>query len=181
MVAPCAAGALICAVTLQAILARFADKPIGETPEKWLRGIYNELDHIFSLFQGSMNMSALFGVVNSARGEVYYINAEHPRLILYRNKRADFVEDAQRTAKLGATSEVKRSRVHFVHLKSGDVLIAGSDGKDDIEIDGSMESDDDRFPRIVQKAGGELQAIRAEIDRIGRRSDDFSLVRITMV
>ncbi|MBX3723177.1 MAG: SpoIIE family protein phosphatase [Turneriella sp.] len=176
-----AAGALICAVTLQAILARFADKPIGETPEKWLRGIYNELDHIFSLFQGSMNMSALFGVVNSVRGEVYYINAEHPRLILYRNKRADFVEDAQRTAKLGATSEAKRSRVHFVHLKSGDVLIAGSDGKDDIEIDGSMESDDDRFPRIVQKAGGELQAIRAEIDRIGRRSDDFSLVRITMV
>lgn len=173
-----AAGALICAVTLQSILSRSAEQPIADPPEKWLRGVYSELDHIFSLFKGSMNMSALFGVVNSARGEAYYINAEHPRLILYRNKRADFVEDAQRTAKLGATPDAKKSRVHFVHLKAGDVLIAGSDGKDDIEIDGEIDSDDDRFPRLVQKAGGELEAMRTEIDRLGRRSDDFSLVRI---
>lgn len=173
-----AAGALICAVTLQSILARSAEQPIAEAPEKWLRGVYSELDHIFSLFKGSMNMSALFGVVNSARGEAYYINAEHPRLILYRNRRADFVEDAQRTAKLGATSDSKKARVHFVHLKAGDVLIAGSDGKDDIEIDGEIDSDDDRFPRLVQRASGELEAMRAEIDRLGRRSDDLSLVRI---
>ena len=174
-----AAGALICAVTLQSILARFADKkPITETAEKWLRGVYEELDGIFSLFKGSMNMSAVFGLVNTARGDTYYINAEHPRLILYRSKRADFVEDAQRTSKLGATAAGTKARVHYVRLKAGDKLIAGSDGKDDIEIDGSIESDDDRFPRVVQKAAGVLSEIRAEIDRMGRRTDDFSLVEI---
>jgi HAMP domain-containing protein len=176
-----AAGALICGITLQSILARYADKkPISEAPEVWLRNIYRELDEIFSLFKGSMNMSAVFGLVNAARGDAYYVNAEHPRLILYRSKRADFIEDAQRTPKLGSTATAKKARVHYVHLKTGDVLLAGSDGKDDLEIDGAIESDDDRFPRVVQKADGNLEAMCAEIDRIGRRSDDLSLVRIMM-
>ncbi len=176
-----AAGALICGVTLQSILARFADKkPIGETPETWLRNVYRELDEIFSLFQGSMNMSAVFGLVNSARGDTYYINAEHPRLVLYRKKHADFVEDAQRTAKLGVTSSAKKPRVHFIRLRAGDVLLAGSDGKDDIEIGGTIDSDDERFLSVIRHAGTDLNSIVAEIDRQGIRNDDFSLLRISL-
>lgn len=174
-----AAGALICGVTLQSIMARFTDKkPINEKPEIWLRNVYRELDHIFSLFKGSMNMSAVLGLTNTVRGETYYINAEHPRLVLYRKKRAAFVEDAQRTPKLGSTTGSKAARVHYVHMKPGDMLFAGSDGKDDLEISGTIDSDDERFTRIVEIANGDLGQMRVELDKIGARSDDFSLVRI---
>ena len=174
-----AAGALICGVTLQSILARFNGKQqIEAPPEVWLRSVYQELVHIFTLFKGSMNMSAILGLVNTTRGETYYINAEHPRLILYRKKLAQFIEDPQRTPKLGSTTTGKPAHVHYVLLKPGDALFAGSDGKDDLEISGEMDSDDERFPRIVEKAAGNLGNIRQELDKIGARSDDFSLIRI---
>ena len=57
-------------------------------------------------------------------------------------------------------------------------MFAGSDGKDDLEISGEMDSDDERFPRIVEKAAGSLLNIRQELDKVGARSDDFSLIRI---
>lgn len=174
-----AAGALICGVTLQSILARFTGKQqIEAPPEVWLRSVYQELDHIFTLFKGSMNMSAILGLINTTRGETYYINAEHPRLILYRKKQAQFIEDAQRTPKLGSTTTGKPAHVHYVLLKPGDTMFAGSDGKDDLEISGEMDSDDERFPRIVEKAAGSLLNIRQELDKVGARSDDFSLIRI---
>lgn len=175
-----AAGALICGVTLQSILARFTSKAIAEKPETWLRSVYRELDHIFTLFKGSMNMSAILGLTNTARGETYYINAEHPRLVVYRRGKATFVEDAQRTPKLGSTTGNKTARVHYVHLKSGDMLFAGSDGKDDLEIAGSIDSDDERFTKIVEAARGDLTKIRTEIDKSGLRTDDLSLVRIAL-
>lgn len=62
--------------------------------------------------------------------------------------------------------------------KQADISGLGSDGKDDLEIGGEIDSDDERFPRIVEKAGTDLAAIRRELDKIGSRSDDFSLVRI---
>ncbi len=177
-----AAGALICGVTLQSILARFAGKnAIGDKPEIWLRSVYRELDHIFSLFKGSMNMSAILGLTNTARGETYYINAEHPRLVIYRRGRANFIEDAQRTPKLGSTTGNKAARVHYVHLKAGDMLFAGSDGKDDLEIENSIDSDDERFLKIVEKTVGDLAKIRTEIDAAGGRSDDISLVRLALI
>ncbi|AFM11587.1 SpoIIE family protein phosphatase [Turneriella parva] len=175
-----AAGALICGVTLQSILARYKSESASVKPETWLRSVYRELDHIFTLFKGSMNMSAILGLTNTARGETYYINAEHPRLVLFRKGRARFVEDAQRTPKLGSTTGNKTARVHYVHMKPGDMLFAGSDGKDDLEIAGSIESDDERFVKIVEAARGDLNKIRAEIDKAGARTDDLSLVRISL-
>lgn len=175
-----AAGALICGVTLQSILARYHAQAAAEKPETWLRSVYRELDHIFTLFKGSMNMSAILGLTNTARGETYYINAEHPRLVIYRKNHAAFVEDAQRTPKLGSTTGNKTARVHYVHLKPGDMLFAGSDGKDDLEIAGSIESDDERFIKIVETARGDLAKIRAEIDKAGLRTDDLSLVRLAL-
>jgi len=173
-----AAGALISAVTLQSIVARAENAQVSETPEKWLRNVFRELDHIFTLFKGSMNMSAVLGLTNAVRGETYYINAEHPRLILYRKDKATFIEEAQRTPKLGSTTGNKTPRVHYVHLKPGDILFAGSDGKDDLEIGGEIVSDDERFLQIVKAARGDLVSIRRGLEQAGMLSDDFSVIRI---
>jgi len=72
----------------------------------------------------------------------------------------------------------KAAHVHYILMKRRNVLFAGSDGKDDLEIAGEIDSNDERFPRIIEKSGGTLAAIRSELDKTRTRGGDFSLVRI---
>ncbi|MFZ5629206.1 MAG: SpoIIE family protein phosphatase [Spirochaetota bacterium] len=176
-----AAGALVCGVTLQSILARtVGTNPLAAKPEVWLKSVFRELDHIFSMFKGSMSMTAVLGLVNSQTGKAFYLNAEHPPLLLYRKGKARYLDDKNRLRKLGGASAVTALRPQALTLHPGDTLLAGSDGKDDLEIAGSIDSAEERFLKVAEKARGDLKKIDAALRAAGRYSDDVSMVRIAV-
>ena len=173
-----AAGALVCGVTLQSILARAGTNPVAAKPEAWLKSVFQELDNIFSMFKGSMSMTAALGLVNSQTGKALCINAEHPPLLLYRKGKARYLDDRGRLRKLGGASGVTAIKPQLINLQPGDVLLGGSDGKDDLEINGSIDSSEERFLRAVEKARGNLKKIDATLRAAGRYTDDLSVMRI---
>ncbi|HMV36684.1 MAG TPA: PP2C family protein-serine/threonine phosphatase [Turneriella sp.] len=175
-----ASGALICGVTLHSILGRNArGQEISAEPQHYLYRIYKELNQIFVLFDGSMLMSAAFGLVHSATGTVFYMNCEHPWSILYRNGQAKFIEGDLMLRKLGMIGFDDKPRIRRFELSPGDTLVVGSDGRDDLEIDGTVDSDETRFLRIVEQTGGDINRVPDQLDQLGRRTDDLSLVAIT--
>lgn len=72
-----------------------------------------------------------------------------------------------------------KARIRRFELHPGDTLIIGSDGRDDLEIAGTVDSDENRFLRIVEQTHGDIQQVPDQLDQRGRRTDDLSLVAIT--
>lgn len=176
-----AAGALVCGVTLQSILARAtAGRQLATKPEVWLKSVYRELDHIFSMFKGTMNMTAVLGLIHSQTGTGLCINAEHPPLLLYRQGKARYLDDRARLRKFGGVSAVTAVTTQVLTLRPGDVLLGGSDGKDDLEIDGSIDSNEERFLRAAEKARADLRKIDRLLRSAGNYTDDVSMLRIAV-
>lgn len=174
-----ASGALICGVTLHSILGRTGkNQAIRMEPQMFLSRLYRELQHIFTLFDGSMLMSAAFGLVHSRTGIVFYINCEHPWSILYRADKADFIENELMIHKLGMQQENKRIPIRKLELADGDTLIIGSDGRDDLEIGGNIDAEESRFLHIVEQTRADIGRISEALDTYGRRTDDLSLISI---
>ena len=65
-----------------------------------------------------------------------------------------------------------------INLRPGDALVCGSDGKDDLEIDGNIDASEERFLLVVEKSRADLRKIDAALRAAGRFTDDVSLVRI---
>jgi serine phosphatase RsbU (regulator of sigma subunit) len=174
-----ASGALICGVTLHSIFSRNSKRSrIPTRPGQYLSMVYHELNHIFSLFDSSMLMSAACGLIHAQSGTMYYFNCEHPWSILYRNEKATFIESELTMRKLGMPMQAERLLVRRMQLQKGDCLILGSDGRDDIEIAAQIDSDEYRFLDIVERSAARLPQIVSLIDSYGRRTDDLSLMRI---
>ena len=175
-----ASGALICGVTLHSILGRTGKhQEIKMEPQQYLYRMYRELHSIFVLFDGSMLMSAAFGLVHSQTGIVYYMNCEHPWSILYRDGHADFIENELMIRKLGMPDDKRQISIRKLELKEGDTLILGSDGRDDLEIDGNMDADESRFLKIVEETHADIERMPDRLDGFGKRTDDLSLIGIT--
>ncbi|MEQ9363319.1 MAG: SpoIIE family protein phosphatase, partial [Leptospirales bacterium] len=141
------------------------------------------LNSIFDSFNGSMLVSIALGVVDDETGTLYYVNAEHPWTVLYRQGRAAFIEDDAYFRKLGMADPETPFFVRTLQLEPGDVLIAGSDGRDDLVLPGDdgqmMMCEDERlFLKIVEQADGDLEAIRGNLLERGEFSDDLSLIRV---
>ncbi len=174
-----ASGALICGVTLHSIFSRNSKRSrIPTRPGQYLSMVYHELNHIFSLFDSSMLMSAACGLIHSQTGTMYYFNCEHPWSVLLRDSKATFIENELTMRKLGMPMQAERLLVRRMQLNKGDCLILGSDGRDDIEIASQIDSDEYRFLDIVERSTGRLPQIVSLIDSYGRRTDDLSLMRI---
>lgn len=181
-----AGGAIVIGTALNNIIARSArnDKVLTVTPEEWLKETYTELDAIFKTFNGSMLISCVMGLINDHTGELYYFNAEHPWTVLFRDDTARFLENELILRKLGSMSEFTFEVKKF-KLEPGDVLIIGSDGRDDLEIGSdsdpdhrTINEDENLFLRIIQKAHAELSKIVSGIHEAGKITDDLSLMRI---
>jgi HAMP domain-containing protein len=174
-----ASGALICGVTLHSIFSRNSKRSrIPTKPGQYLSMVYHELNHIFSLFDSSMLMSAACGLIHAQTGTMYYFNCEHPWSVLLRNNTATFIENELTMRKLGMPMQAERLLVRRMQLNPGDTLVMGSDGRDDLEIAAQIDSDETRFLEIVERSGGRLPQIVQMIDSYGRRTDDLSLMRI---
>ncbi|HMV34567.1 MAG TPA: SpoIIE family protein phosphatase [Turneriella sp.] len=181
-----AGGALVLGTVFKSFLHRTQNDEMSRFmfPEQWLRDCYEELHHVMISFDGRMLVSAVIGLIDEDSGFLYYINAGHPWIAILRNGVANFIEEELTLRKLGMPENDELFRVKTFRLQKGDVIFAGSDGRDDIalgrdEMGNSMiNQDETMFLRIIEKTGGDLHQIREELLKAGDITDDLSLVRI---
>lgn len=152
------------------------------TAVKFLSNTYKELHNVFLSFAGMMLMSMVMGIIEDETGLMYLINVEHPNTVLYRDAKSHFIEKRFTHHKLGSEGfESDRVQIHKVHLKKGDIIIAGSDGRDDVVINeeiGQINEDENLFLSAVERGNGYLENIVNIVKANGKLMDDFSMIRI---
>ncbi|WP_053332113.1 SpoIIE family protein phosphatase [Turneriella parva] len=180
-----AGGALVLGAVYYSIIERTRAVAAMQrlSPERWLKNTFLELHKVFESFDHSMLISLVLGIVDNDSGLLYYINAEHPWSILYRDGTATFIEQELYVRKLGMSAASGTIYIRIFELKPGDMLICGSDGRDDIMLpspDGKprMNEQEDLILETVRKADGELERIFELTQEIGEITDDFSLLKI---
>ncbi|MCX7999066.1 MAG: SpoIIE family protein phosphatase, partial [Leptospiraceae bacterium] len=180
-----ASGALILGAAIKSILLRtkHAQTKQESYPEIWIRNIYVEIQQLFETFGCSMLVSGILGLVEEETGLVYYINAEHPFLILYRDHKASFVDRDFSTRKWGTPGNNEVIQVRIFQMKQNDYLICGSDGKDDILIkqknnEKILNYDEEYIFKIIESTNGDSSEIFEKILEVAELTDDFSLISI---
>lgn len=179
-----AGGSLVMGVVMNSILARSArnNRVMNVTPEQWLTDVYEEMHGVFQAFNGSMVISAVVAVIDEVTGDTWYFNAEHPYSVLFRNGKASFVEEELQLRKIGLESELPFA-VHYLKLEPYDVLVLGSDGRDDVDLTPddpvrTMNEDEYLFLKRVEESEGQLDPMVSSIKESGVITDDLSLLRI---
>jgi len=181
-----AGGALVLGVVFKSVInrTRLSSHARNKRPERWLKDCFVELQNIFVTFDGSMLISAVMGLVDDENGLMYYINAEHPWVVLYREGRASFIEESLLLRKIGISGLEGFLQVRTFSLRQGDVIIVGSDGRDDIldGVDASggrvINEDEYLFLGRVEEGRGMLPEIENAVLAHGALTDDFTMVRI---
>jgi hypothetical protein len=181
-----AGGALIAGVVYHSFLTRSltTENYSMRYPERWLKECFNDLKNVFLTFDGSMMISLVMGLIDEESGLMYYLNAEHPWTVLYRNRKASFIENELSHHKLGVEIEDTRLKIRTYQLLPGDIIIAGSDGRDDI-VTGTDEhgsriinEDESLFLRVAEEAGGDPVEMQRILMQRGELSDDLSLISV---
>lgn len=183
-----AGGALVMGALLNGIMSRSAGegKILTISPKEWMRETYLELQQVFEQFDGSMMVSCVLGLVNEKNGKMLYWNAEHPYSILYRDKKALFLENEISIAKIGMPIK-KIPIVYKYQLNKGDVIICGSDGRDDILFGENekdithMNQDENMILKMIEKSDADLEKIREHLKQKGKIIDDLSLLKISVM
>jgi serine phosphatase RsbU (regulator of sigma subunit) len=180
-----AGGALVLGAVYYSIIERTRSVPAMHklSPERWLKNTFLELHKVFESFDGSMLISLVLGIVDNDSGLLYYINAEHPWSILYRNDEPSFIEQELYVRKLGMSLVSGTIFIRILELQPGDILICGSDGRDDImmktaEGKSMMNEQEDLILETVREADGDLEKIYEFTHHRGEITDDFSLLKI---
>jgi len=183
-----AGGALVLGTVFKSIVARTqaSMRHRDRYPEQWLKECYDELDSVFVSFDGTMLVSCAFGLLDETSGLFYWVNADHPRVVLLRAGKAIFLEEENRAMfKLGMPPGASRFKVQLFMLEPQDVLYAGSDGRDDIlmlqaDENGHRIINDDEmvFLKCVERSKGTMKDLLEELDRWGEFTDDLTLLRL---
>ncbi len=182
-----AGGVLVLGTVFKSIVQRTisTDYKKSTYPEKWLKDAFIEMHKAFVSFDGSMLMSLVFGLIDERTGVMYFLNAEHPDIVLYRDAKASFIENTIPYTKLGTQGQAGSISVQVFSLLAGDIIILGSDGRDDIIIGKEIDSeydiineDHELFLHHVEHAEGDLQKIYDLIAATGKLMDDISLCKI---
>jgi HAMP domain-containing protein len=151
-------------------------------PEKWLKNAFIELHKVFESFDGSMLISLVMGSIEDETGLMYYINAEHPMSVLYRDGKACFIDDEVMFRKLGTMGMDDTIYVKTFQFEKDDIVILGSDGRDDILLSNNgtrvINEDETVFLRKVEEGMGDLNSIYQKLTELGELTDDLSLLRI---
>ena len=188
-----AGGALVLGAVFQSIIERTMLDSFDESqaPATWLRNVILELQKVFESFDGRMLISLVLGAVNEATGALNLINADHPLTVLYRRGIARFIERDLTLHKLGMPMQANKTPVYRLQLKPGDVLIAGSDGRDDILFSENLRlnpekrriinEDETEFLKRVMEGQGFLPEIKGALLEQGEFIDDLSLIRLEYI
>ncbi|MBP9161715.1 MAG: SpoIIE family protein phosphatase [Leptospiraceae bacterium] len=180
-----AGGALVLGVVFNAGLIRSKIEKFQKTyPEIWLKERFLDLHNVFLSFEGSMYISICLGLIDNKTGVLYYVNAEHPWTVLYRDGKASFLEQELSLRKIGTPDQEDQLNIRMFNLMPGDVIITGSDGRDDLVLrnqDGIefIQEDEQQFLMRVEEGEGKLSHIAQRVKETGALMDDFSLLRIS--
>ncbi|HNF14277.1 MAG TPA: SpoIIE family protein phosphatase [Leptospiraceae bacterium] len=183
-----AGGAIVAGTVVNNIIARSArdNKVLHMNPDEWLLNTFREIDEIFCTFDGSMLLSAAAGIIQESTGLLWYSNFEHPRTILYRDKRADFIDsEKDSTFKFGSMIEGLEYPIMKFQLEKGDVIIVGSDGRDDLDIsrsEGRERIINENYSLILamtEMARGTISGLLEILPEYGDQTDDISFIRIS--
>ena len=131
-----AGGAIVAGTVINNIMSKSArnDKILTSiSPEKWLKATFVELEKTFRTFGGSMLVSGAIGLISESTGELFYFNAEHPFVVLYRDGAADFIDKEIHIRKLGTGVNTKFVLFRY-QLLPGDVIVVGADGRDGLRL-----------------------------------------------
>ncbi|MCR9141292.1 MAG: SpoIIE family protein phosphatase [bacterium] len=157
----------------------------NQSPELWIKHSFVELQRVFETFESTMFISLVLGVVDDETGTLYYVNAEHPGMVLYRDNKASFMETDMPLQKIGFPDVNHRNvKIQVFPMKPGDVIFSGSDGRDDLYVgigaDGErlINDDDEMILNMIELGRGDLTQLVETIDRIGQITDDLSLIRV---
>ena len=180
-----AGGALVMGTVFKSIIQNTLSIPILQQkyPERWLKDCYQELQNVFVSFDGSMLISCVIGLICEETGVLYYINIEHPYVILYRDRRASFLDEDMHVRKIGVEQSDMRLKVNVFQLEHDDIVILGSDGRDDILIQTIggirvINEDENQILHRVEEGLGELEKIEKAILSKGELTDDLTLMRV---
>jgi serine phosphatase RsbU (regulator of sigma subunit) len=181
-----AGGALVLGVIFHSVVTRTNSKrdSMNKGPETWLKECYLELQTVFETFDGSMLVSVSMGLIDIRTGTMFYFNAEHPWSVLYRDGKADFIENSLEIRKIGTMGIASDFRIKSFLLEPGDVIYIGSDGRDDILIGRNekgeriINEDETLFLKCVEEGSGALEETVEAVLRKGELTDDFALIRI---
>ncbi len=187
-----AGGALVLGTVFKSVINRTLNSALysEKSPERWLKDCFLELQDIFVSFDGRMLVAAALALVDDATGLCYYINAEQPPAVLWREGQASFVEGPSALRrKLGVDgalgADAGRLAITTLQLQAGDVLIFGSDGRDDLLLgvrdDGGriINEDETLFLEQVRRGAGELKPIYRSLLDSGALTDDLALLRVS--
>lgn len=181
-----AGGALVLGVVFLSFIKRtqMILENQNKSPERWIKECFYELQTIFESFDGSMLVSVVLGLIEEDTGVLYYLNAEHPWTVLYRDGVASFIEEELELRKIGTKGMEGDVRIRIFPLETGDVLFIGSDGKDDLVLEESLDGnrlineDETKFLEVVEKSKGDLNSIVENLLEVGTFSDDLTLLRL---
>ncbi len=154
------------------------------SPKIWLLHSFSDLHKVFESFMGLMLASCLFGIIEESSGELFFMNAEHPALILYRDEKARFIDSEDlMNRKLGTSEMNENVFVQKFHLIQGDVLFLGSDGKDDLGFPDQsggrvVDSEETRILSVLESSKGDLQKTVQTLFSEGAQVDDLSIIKI---
>jgi hypothetical protein len=182
-----AGGALVLGVVFRSIIERTKIfKPNMELfPEQWLKICFIELQNVFVSFDGSMLVSILMGLVEENTGALFFLNAEHPWTVLYRDGKANFLEHQLYLYKVGMLGLDGSLTIQTFQMQPGDSIIIGSDGRDDIMLgmddkgNRNINEDGEKFLNHVEEGKGELKQITDAILKMGEFTDDYTLIKIS--
>jgi serine phosphatase RsbU (regulator of sigma subunit) len=182
-----AGGALVLGSVFESIVNRNQNGELAQDfyPENWIKESFLELHRVFETFDGSMLVSIVMGLIDDENGLYYMINAEHPWTILYRDSKASFITTESGYRKLGTLGALNSIKIFTYQLQAGDVLISGSDGRDDILLNSTnseieiINEDETLILKHIEKANADLSGIYEEILRTGIPIDDLTLVKVT--
>ena len=178
-----AGGALVAGVIIKAILTRtlLYTEYQNSFPEKWLKELFIEIHKVFESFDGSMLLSGFLGLMEEFTGTLYFIYAEHPYPVLYRNGKAEFLDNTTEFRKFGTPGVLGKIYILVKKLEPNDVIFVGSDGKDDLVLESNgqeiINEDETLFLRLVERAEGNLEKLVEEIQNTGKLMDDISIIR----
>ncbi|GIX42996.1 MAG: hypothetical protein KatS3mg129_2729 [Leptospiraceae bacterium] len=176
-----AGGILVLGSMIQSAIQRnkFFKEDQILSPEHWLRELFIQMHKTLETFQGSMYISCVMGLIDINTLSLFYMNAEHPNPILIRKNEAYFLNPENNLRKLGLSIEKKSLFIHTYQLQKDDILIIGSDGKDDLELpDNTINDNEYLFIDILYQSDYTLKGIYEKLKSYGKIKDDLSLLKI---
>ncbi|PJZ55003.1 SpoIIE family protein phosphatase [Leptospira adleri] len=178
-----ASGALI----FCSIVKSFLQTPDYEfrSPENWLFLLYKNLQAVFESFDGSMLVSSILSLYKQETGDLFYLNCEHPPILLVRNRNTMFLSEEFHLRKIGFPDSDLPIRIQYFRVLPEDTILYGSDGREDLYLPADSDptgkqkvSSPELFLNAVQDPIPNLEVLERRIRNIGELSDDLSFLKI---